>query len=133
LSSKSTFSNSTSKSYAIALYELSKENSELDKVEDEMKKLNKLLDSSADFKEMIINPTVAKDDKKNVIDSIKITGDFFIHPEETLETLEANLVDTKLERNEISKKVEVSLKDSEAFGFDVNSMTDAIMGCLKNE
>ena len=53
MSSKSTFSSSTSKSYAIALYELSKENSELDKVEDEMKKLNKLLDSSADFKEMI--------------------------------------------------------------------------------
>ena len=64
MSSKSTFSNSTSKSYAIALYELSKENSELDKVEGEMKKLDKLLDSSADFKEMILNPTVAKDDKK---------------------------------------------------------------------
>ena len=65
MSSKSTFTNSTSKSYAIALYELSKENSELDKVEDEMKKLSKLLDSSADFKEMILNPTVAKNDKKN--------------------------------------------------------------------
>ena len=64
MSSKSTFSNSTSKSYAIALYELSKENSELDRVEDEMKKLNKLLDSSADFKEMILSPAVAKDDKK---------------------------------------------------------------------
>ena len=67
MSTKSTFSSTTSKSYATALYELSKENSELDKVEDEMKKLNKLLDSSADFKEMILNPTVAKEDKKNVI------------------------------------------------------------------
>ena len=73
------------------------------------------------------------DDKKNVIGSIKITGDFFIHPEDTLETLEANLIDIKLERNEISKKVEESLKNSEAFGFHVNSMTNAIMGCLKNE
>ena len=76
MSSKSTFSNSTSKSYAIALYELSKENSELDKVEDEMKKLNKLLDSSADFKEMILNPTVAKDDKKNVIFKIADQNNF---------------------------------------------------------
>jgi len=76
LSSKSTFSNSTSKSYAIALYELSKENSELDKVEDEMKKLNKLLDSSADFKEMILNPTVTKDDKKNVIFKIADQNNF---------------------------------------------------------
>ena len=76
MSSKSTFSNSTSKSYAIALYELSKENSELDKVEDEMKKLNKLLDSSADFKEMILSPIVAKDDKKNVIFKIADQNDF---------------------------------------------------------
>ena len=76
MSSKSTFSNSTSKSYAIALYELSKENSELDKVEGEMKKLNKLLDSSVDFKEMILNPTVAKDDKKNVIFKIADQNNF---------------------------------------------------------
>ena len=76
MSSKSTFSNSTSKSYAIALYELSKENSELDKVEDEIKKLNKLLDSSADFKEMILNPTVAKDDIKNVIFKIADQNNF---------------------------------------------------------
>ena len=76
MSSKSTFSNSTSKSYAIALYELSKENSELDKVESEMKKLNKLLDSSADFKEMILNPTVVKDDKKNVIFKIADQNNF---------------------------------------------------------
>jgi len=81
----------------------------------------------------LIKISMSYDDKKNVIDSIKITGDFFIHPEETIETLESNLVDTKLERNEISKKVEESLKDSEAFGFDVSSMTDAILGCLKNE
>ena len=59
----------------------------------------------------LIKISISYDDKKNVIDSIKITGDFFIHPEETLETLEANLVDTKLERNEISKKVEESLKN----------------------
>ena len=76
MSSKSTFSNSTSKSYAIALYELSKENSELDKVEDEMKKLSKLLDSSADFKEMILSPTVAKGDKKNVMFKIADQNNF---------------------------------------------------------
>jgi len=36
LSLKSTFLNSTSRSYALALYELAKENSELNKVEDDM-------------------------------------------------------------------------------------------------
>ena len=67
MSSKSTFSNSTSKSYAVALYELSKENLELDKVENEIKVLKKLLIESFDFKEMIMNPTISKEDKRNVI------------------------------------------------------------------
>ena len=67
MSSKSTFSNSTSASYAVALYELSKENSEIDNVEIGMKSLKKLLNTSSDFKEMILSPTVTKKDKKNVI------------------------------------------------------------------
>ena len=76
MSSKSTFSNSTSKSYAIALYELSKGNSELDKVEVEMKSLNKLLNESFDFKEMILSPTVSKEDKINVILAIADKNNF---------------------------------------------------------
>jgi len=67
LSSKSTFSNSTSKSYALALYELAKENSELNKVEDEMHGIKALLSKSSDFKEMILNPTVTKEEKNKVI------------------------------------------------------------------
>ena len=67
MGSKSTFSNSTSKSYALALYELSKENSEIDKVETEMKSLRQLLNESSDFKEMILSPTVTKEDKINVM------------------------------------------------------------------
>ena len=67
MSSKSTFTNSTSKSYAIALYELSEESSQLNKVEEDMKSLSKLLNDSPDFEEMILSPTVTKEDKKNVI------------------------------------------------------------------
>jgi len=67
LSSKSTFSNSTAKSYALALYEISKENSELEKAEEGMKGLRTLLKESSDFKEMILSPTVSKEDKKNTI------------------------------------------------------------------
>ena len=64
MSSKSTFSSSTSKSYAVALYELSKEASELDKVEDGMKSLNRLMIESSEFKNMILNPAVIKEEKK---------------------------------------------------------------------
>ncbi len=67
MSSKSTFSNSTSRSYAIALYELSKENSDLDRVENGMRSLNELINQSTDFKEMILSPTVSKEEKRNVL------------------------------------------------------------------
>ena len=67
MSSKSSFLNSTSKSYAHALYELAKENSELDKVEDGMNGMKTLLSDSSDFKEMILNPTVTIEEKNKVI------------------------------------------------------------------
>ena len=67
MSLKSTFLNSTSKSYALALYELAKENSELNRVEDEMNSIKVLLGKSSDFKAMILNPTVRKEEKSKVI------------------------------------------------------------------
>ena len=70
MSSKSTFTNSTSSSYALAVYELSKENSELNEVENEMNSLKKLLSESSDFKEMILNPIVTKEEKNKVITEI---------------------------------------------------------------
>ena len=76
MSSKSTFSNSTSRSYALALYELSKENSELDKIESEMKSFGELLKESSDFKEMILSPAVSKEDKRNVIFKIADQNNF---------------------------------------------------------
>ena len=76
MSSKSTFSNSTSKSYALALYELSKENSELDKIEEDIRNLNKLLNTNKEFQEVILNPTVSKEDKGNVISAIAERNNF---------------------------------------------------------
>ena len=76
MSSKSTFSNSTSKSYALALYELAKENSELNKTEEGMKSLKKLLNDSSNFKEIILNPTISKEEKRNVIFMIADQNNF---------------------------------------------------------
>ena len=76
MSSKSTFTNSTSFSYATALYELSKESSEIDKVEEGMKSLGKLLKENSSFNNMILSPTVTKEDKKNVIFAIAEKNNF---------------------------------------------------------
>ena len=67
MSARSTFSNSTSKSYAVALYELAKENSELSDAEDGMNGLKKLINDNSDFKEMISSPTVEKEEKQKVM------------------------------------------------------------------
>jgi hypothetical protein len=66
----------------------------------------------------------------NTIHSIKITGDFFLYPEDSLDKLETNLIDTKLEKNSLIQKIRESLDDSQVFGFDSESLTKAILGCL---
>ena len=76
MSSKSTFSDSTSNSYALALYELSKDSSELEKVEENIKALDSLLKNNSNFEEMVLNPTVSKEDKKNVISKIADQNNF---------------------------------------------------------
>ena len=59
MSAKSTFSNATSKSYALAIYEISKESSALEKTEYEMKNVSKLLNESSDFKKFILSPLIS--------------------------------------------------------------------------
>tara|TARA_B100001123_G_scaffold360747_1_gene416935 strand:+ start:258 stop:815 length:558 start_codon:yes stop_codon:yes gene_type:complete len=76
LSSKSKFSNSTSESYARALYELAKENVEIDKIANEINSLNDLLINSSDFKEMVLSPTVRKEEKRNVLYAIADLNNF---------------------------------------------------------
>jgi lipoate---protein ligase len=71
-----------------------------------------------------------EEDSKKIINSIKITGDFFLYPEESLEYLEAQLKGTILDRYKLKEKIDRCLAKSEAFGFDTESMVDAIVGCV---
>ena len=69
----------------------------------------------------------------DIINSITITGDFFVYPEESLNQLEASLIDTKLEEYHVRQKIQRWLKGTQqVFGFDSESLTKAIMGCLDN-
>ena len=81
----------------------------------------------------LIKISLEYDEDSKMINSITITGDFFLYPEETLDELEVNLIGTKLGKDEIKQKIEKCLNGSEAFGFDSESLTDAILGCLKEE
>ena len=81
----------------------------------------------------LIKISLEYDEDSKIINSITITGDFFLYPEETLGELEVNLIGTKLGKDEIKQKIEKCLNGSEAFGFDSEYLTDAILGCLKEE
>jgi lipoate---protein ligase len=69
------------------------------------------------------------DEIENTINWIRIAGDFFVYPEEALESLEASLIGIKLKEETLKQEIDNCLKNSEAYGFDSASLTDAILGC----
>lgn len=69
------------------------------------------------------------DETENTINWVTIAGDFFLYPEEALETLEAGLIGTKLEKETLKQEIDNCLKNSEVYGFDSTSLTEAILGC----
>ena len=69
------------------------------------------------------------DETENTISRIIITGDFFLYPEEALETLEACLMGTRLERKILKQVIDNCLDNTEVYGFDSTSLTEAILGC----
>ncbi len=71
--------------------------------------------------------------ESQLIHSIKITGDFFLHPEETIEQLEQELCGVKLEKDDLKNKIQLVLKDSKFFGFDIDSLVDIILGTKGDE
>jgi hypothetical protein len=77
----------------------------------------------------LIRVILEYNETENTINSITIAGDFFLYPEETLETLEADLIGTKLQRDTLKQVIDKCLKNSQAFGFDSTSLTEAILGC----
>jgi len=74
LSSNFSFSNSTSERYALALFQLSQENKELDQTEKEAKSLKQLLNNNSFFKYMISSPILGKENQSKAI--LKIADKF---------------------------------------------------------
>ncbi|MFH0861965.1 MAG: hypothetical protein V1875_02940 [Candidatus Altiarchaeota archaeon] len=71
----------------------------------------------------LLKVTVEHDGKS--ILKASISGDFFIHPEDSVDRLEARLRDAK--PLEVGKIVESSLSGARLFGVDAKSITDAIL------
>lgn len=77
----------------------------------------------------LIRINLEYNERENTINQIRISGDFFFYPEEALETLEADLIGRKMERDTLKQEIEKSLGKTEVYGFDSTSLTEAILGC----
>jgi len=75
----------------------------------------------------IVKIKLAYKQESQLIHSIKITGDFFVHPEEVIEQLEKELCGIKLEKKDLKNKIQLVLKNSEFFGFEIDSLVDIIL------
>jgi lipoate-protein ligase A len=66
---------------------------------------------------------------------VQITGDFFIHPEESIDDLELALKDKEYSRKAISDIISkfFSSDDLVAFGITPMAVVDAIMMCKEEE
>ena len=63
MSSKNTFSETTTNRYALALYELANEYSDLENIENQSKSLLELLKQSMDFRLFVKDPTSEKNEQ----------------------------------------------------------------------
>jgi len=70
VSTSKSFSNETSERYARALFELANENSEIDKIENNLNNFLSIYNSSEEFKNFIKNPTKTIENQFNVINVI---------------------------------------------------------------
>ena len=70
-------------------------------------------------------------EKTNLINEIRITGDFFAYPEEALEQMENNLKNTMLVREQLLAKIHFLIKKNniQFIGVDAEGLTEGILLC----
>ena len=69
----------------------------------------------------------------NFISEIRIMGDFFAYPEEAIEVMEKELINSSLNRESLLNKINSVIKENniEFIGLNAEGLTDGIMMCLK--
>lgn len=71
------------------------------------------------------------DEKNNSIDEIRITGDFFAYPEESIEIMENELKNASLDRKKLLEKIQSVIKehDIQFIGLHAEGLTEGILMC----
>lgn len=61
------------------------------------------------------------EEENGMIEKIKITGDFFMHPEEIITTLEENLAGCRVSKEDLIKNLDNFWKDYKVICFGITS------------
>jgi len=69
----------------------------------------------------------------NKINNLKITGDFFVYPEEGIEIIENEMENTIIDRDVIYNKIEKIINTNliQLIGLNSEGITKGIMMCIK--
>jgi hypothetical protein len=72
-------------------------------------------------------------DKNNKILDLRITGDFFAYPEESIEIIEKNLINVSLNEKILKDKISniISKNKIEFIGLNIDGLVNGILMCLK--
>lgn len=78
---------------------------------------------------------VTLDFDENTINSVKINGDFFLHPENGIALIEKGLQGKEIEKEKIIEEIDFVVKKNslELFGLTSEGIADAILMAKKNE
>jgi len=81
----------------------------------------------------LVKISLEYDESNNTISNVKITGDFFAYPEESIEILENSLKNTELKKEKLLKKIDsiINSNNIEFIGLDAEGLSEGIMRCLK--
>ncbi len=71
------------------------------------------------------------DETSNVIRSIRITGDFFVYPEEAIELIEKKLRNTPINKESLEKKISFIIRENDIqfIGLNAEGLTKGILMC----
>ena len=75
--------------------------------------------------------SIEYDEKDNFIRDIRITGDFFAYPEETIELMDKKLRNTVIEQEQLLEKIRSIITEYhiQFIGVDAEGLTKGILMC----
>ena len=80
----------------------------------------------------LLKISVEYDEETYILQSIRITGDFFAYPEEAIEVIERRLKNTVMEQELLQQKISsvITQNNFEFIGLTAEGLTHGILMCL---